>query len=96
MKTDGRLNYSSLAEEAGVSRATVERAKALCVEFYNRSQQTLEVPERVQSYQERLRNLEQQLERTIRAKNETIKALQESVELLAQKVQALTLENEQL
>jgi len=79
-----------------VSRATVYRATALCVEFHNRSQQVQDSPERVSGYEERLRELEQHLARTVLEKNQIIQDVRRTVEILAQQVQALTLENEEL
>ncbi|HEU5198752.1 MAG TPA: hypothetical protein VFU32_03900 [Ktedonobacterales bacterium] len=95
-QTDGRLTIDNLAKEAGVSRATAHRAKALCEEFLSCSQQKREDPELVLGCAERVRELEQQLKQTVRTKNQTIHALQQTVDILAQQIQALTLENEEL
>jgi hypothetical protein len=94
--TDGQLTVSNLAKEAGVSRATANRAEAVLVEFHNRITTLQETPEKLPGLRDQNRELERRLAQVTIEKNQVIAGLQATVNLLAQQVQALTLENEQL
>lgn len=95
-RTDGRLTVSNLAKEAGVSRATANRAEAVLAEFHNRTIALQETPERLPGLRDQNRELECRLAQMIAEKNQVITSLQATVTLLAQQIQALTLENERL
>lgn len=94
--TDGRLSVSNLAKEAGVSRATANRAEAVLAEFHNRTLALQETPERLTGLREQNRELERRLTTMTAEKNQVIAGLQATVTLLAQQIQALTLDNERL
>jgi hypothetical protein len=95
-RTDGRLTVSNLAKEAGVSRATANRAEAVLAEFHNRTIAFQETPERLTGLRDQNRELERRLTQMSAEKNQIIASLQATVTLLAQQIQALTLENERL
>lgn len=94
--TDGQLTVSNLAKEAGVSRATANRAQAVLAEFHNRIIALQETPEKLPGLRDQNRELERRLAQITSEKNQIIADLQATVALLAQQVQALTLENERL
>ena len=94
--TDGQLTVSNLAKEAGVGRATANRAEAVLVEFHNRIITLQETPEKLPGLRDQNRELERRLAQVTAEKNQIIAGLQATVTLLAQQVQALTLENERL
>src|SRR6266702_2354959 len=95
-RTDGQLTVSNLAKEAGVSRATANRAQALLAEFHNRIIALQETPEKLPGRRDQNRELERRLAQMTTEKNQIIADLQATVTLLAQQIQALTLENERL
>lgn len=94
--TNGQLTVSNLAKEAGVSRATANRAEAVLAEFHNRTIALQEIPEQLPGLRDQNRALEHRLAQTMTEKNQIIADLQATVTLLAQQIQALTLENERL
>ncbi len=94
--TDGQLTVSNLAKEAGVSRATANRAQAVLAEFHNRTIAIQETPEKLPGLHDQRRELERRLTQMTAEKNQVIAGLQATVTLLAQQIQALTLENERL
>lgn len=87
---------SNLAKEAGVSRATANRAEAVLAEFHNRTITLEETPDKLPGLRDQNRELEHRLTKMATEKNQIIVDLQATVTLLAQKIQALTLENERL
>lgn len=95
-RTNGQLTVSNLAKEAGVSRATANRAEAVLAEFHNRMIVLQETPEKLPGLRDQNRELEHRLAQVKAEKNQIIAGLQTTVTLLAQQVQALTLENERL
>jgi len=95
-RTNGQLTVSNLAKEAGVSRATANRAEAVLAEFHNRTVALAETPEKLPGLRDQNRELERRLAQVTAEKNQIIADLQATVALLAQQVQALTLENERL
>jgi hypothetical protein len=95
-RTNGQLTVSNLAKEAGVSRATANRAEAMLAEFHNRIMALQETPEKLPGLRDQNRELERRLALVTAEKNQIIAGLQATVTLLAQQVQALTLENERL
>jgi uncharacterized coiled-coil DUF342 family protein len=95
-RTDGQLTVSNLAKEAGVSRATANRAEAVLAEFHNRTVVLRETPEKLPGLRDQNRELEHRLAQMTSEKNQIIADLQATVTLLAQQIQALTLENERL
>lgn len=96
LQTDGQLTVSNLAKEAGVSRATANRAEAVLAEFHNRIVVLRETPEKLPGLRDQNRELEHRLAQMTSEKNQIIADLQATVTLLAQQIQALTLENERL
>ena len=94
--TDGQLTVSNLAKEAGVSRATANRAEAVLAEFHTRTIALQETPEKLPGLRDQYRELERRLVQVTTEKNQVIAGLQATVTLLAQQIQALTLENERL
>lgn len=96
LQTDGQLTVSNLAKEAGVSRATANRAEAVLAEFHNRIVVLRETPEKLPGLRDQNRELEHRLVQMTSEKNQIIADLQATVTLLAQQIQALTLENERL
>src|SRR5689334_10409198 len=95
-RTNGQLTVSSLAKEAGVSRATANRAEAVLAEFHNRTVALQETPEKLPGLRDQNRELERRLAQVTTEKNQVIADLQSTVTLLAQQIQALVLENERL
>ena len=95
-RTNGQLTVSNLAKEAGVSRATANRADTVLAEFHNRIIAFQETPEKLPGLRDQNRELERRLAQVTAEKNQIIADLQATVALLAQQVQALTLENERL
>src|SRR5712692_7057467 len=95
-RTNGQLTVSNLAKEAGVSRATANRAETVLVEFHNRIIALQETPEKLPGLRDQNRELERRLAQVTAEKNQIIADLQATVALLAQQIQALTLENERL
>jgi len=95
-RTNGQLTVSNLAKEAGVSRATANRAEAVLAEFHNRTIALAETPEKLPGLRDQNRELEHRLAQVTAEKNQLIADLQATVTLLAQQIQALTLENERL
>ena len=93
-RTNGQLTVSNLAKEAGVSRATANRAEAVLVEFHNRTIALQETPEKLPGLRDQNRELESRLAQVTTEKNQMIVDLQATVTLRAQQVQTLTLENE--
>jgi hypothetical protein len=87
---------SNLAQEAGVSRATANRAEAVLTAFRNRIIALQETPEKLPGLRDQNRELECRLTQVTAEKNQIIADLQVTVNLLAQQIQALTLENELL
>src|SRR5436305_1225467 len=95
-RTNGQLTISNLAKEAGVSRATANRAEAVLAEFHNHTIALAETPEKLPGLRDQNRTLEYRLAQMTTEKNQIIADLQATVALLAQQIQALTLENERL
>src|SRR5258708_40371171 len=95
-RTNGQLTVSNLAKEAGVSRATANRAETVLVEFHNRMIAFQETPEKLPGLRDQNRELERRLAQVTTEKNQIIADLQATVALLAPQAQALTLENARL
>jgi len=95
-RTNGQLTVSNLAKEAGVSRATANRAEAVLADFHNCTIALAETPEKLPGLRDQNRVLERRLAQMTTEKNQIIADLQATVALLAQQIQALTLENERL
>jgi uncharacterized coiled-coil DUF342 family protein len=95
-RTNGQLTVSNLAKEAGVSRATANRAEAVLADFHNRIIALQEMPEKLPGLRDQKRELERRIAQMTTEKNQVIAYLQATVTLLAQQIQALTLENERL
>src|SRR5713226_1895824 len=95
-RTNGQLTVSNLAKEAGVSRATANRAEAVLTDFHNHIIALAETPEKLPGLRDQNRELEHRLAHLTTEKNQIIANLQATVTLLAQQIQALTLENERL
>lgn len=95
-RTNGQLTVSNLAKEAGVSRATANRAEAVLTEFHNRTIALAETLEKLPGLRDQNRELTRRLAQVTSEKNQVIADLQATVTLLAQQIQALMLENERL
>lgn len=88
--TDGRLTVANLAREAGVSRATANRATAVLAEF--RAAEARFRSGSVASLKERIRELEAELRA---ARGGELAELRATVKTLAQQIQILALEGEE-
>lgn len=94
-RTDGTLTIANLAREAGVSRATANRATDIIARFRARlgppADENLPA-----SLRDRIRTLTAQVAELKRREHQEITDLRATVSTLAQHVQALTLENQAL
>ena len=88
--TDGRLTVANLAREAGVSRATANRATAVLAEF--RGAEARFRSGSVAGLKERIRELEAELRA---ARGGELAELRATVKTLAQQIQILALEGEE-
>ncbi|MHB8295909.1 MAG: hypothetical protein ACYDH5_15085 [Acidimicrobiales bacterium] len=98
-RCDGEMSVSNLAREAGVSRATANRATDVLAEFDRCRAHAAESAEhrlRVESHQERIRHLEAELAGAKAAARAEDSELRRRSEQLAQQVQTLALENHRL
>lgn len=88
--TDGKLTISNLAREAGVGRATANRATKVLAEFRAaivRQQDRQQGPAALRA---RLRQLEAELMAQCKLSSEEIDTLRATVQQMAQHIQALT------
>lgn len=88
--TDGRLSITNLAREAGVSRATANRATAVLEEF--RAAEARFRSGSVAGLKERIRELEADLRA---ARSGEMAELRATIKTLAQQIQILALEGEE-
>jgi uncharacterized protein involved in exopolysaccharide biosynthesis len=88
--TDGRLSVANLAREAGVSRATANRAIAVLAEF--RAAEARFRSGSVAGLKERVRELEAELRA---ARGGELAELRATIKTLAQQIQILALEGEE-
>ena len=88
--TDGRLTIANLAREAGVSRATANRATAVLAEF--RAAEARFRSGSVAGLKARIRELEAELRA---ARGGELAELRATVKTLAQQIQILALEGEE-
>lgn len=97
---DGELTVSNLAREAGVSRATANRASEVVAELHRRRSappvEGAEGDRRAETLRERIRHLEGELTSAKRAARAEDSELRRRTALLAQQVQALSLDNHRL
>lgn len=94
-RTDGALTIANLAREAGVSRATANRATDIIDRFRAR----LDTPpgeDLPATLRDRIRTLTAQIAEIKHREHQEIADLRATVSTLAQHVQALTLENQAL
>src|SRR5712691_10472791 len=91
-RTDGALTIANLAREAGVSRATANRATGILARFHARLDQDggEDLPATLRG---KIRDLTTQVADFSRDEHQEITDLRATVSTLAQHVQALTLEN---
>jgi len=99
-RCDGELTVSNLAREAGVSRATANRAAEVVAELH-RLRSTLPIAgaegdQRAETLRERIRHLEAELASATRSARGEDADLRRRASLLAQQVQALSLDNHRL
>ncbi len=87
-RTNGQLTVSNLAKEAGVSRATANRAEAVLAEFHNRTIALAETPEKLPGLRDQNSELIRRLAQMTSEKNQVIADLQATVTLLAQQIGA--------
>lgn len=94
-RTDGALTIANLAREAGVSRATANRATDILARFRDRLVQAdgEDLPATLRG---RIRDLTAQVAELRRYEHQEVADLRATVSTLAQHVQALTLENQAL
>jgi regulator of replication initiation timing len=93
-RTDGALTIANLAREAGVSRATANRATDILTRFRARlGQDGGDLPA---TLRDRVRDLTAQVAELRRYEHQEVTSLRATVSTLAQHVQALTLENQAL
>jgi len=94
-RTDGALTIANLAREAGVSRATANRATDVIGRFrtYLATATDTGLPD---TLRDKIRVLTTQLADLKRREHQEITDLRSTVSTLAQHVQALTLENQAL
>jgi hypothetical protein len=95
VRSDGALTVANLAREAGVSRATANRAADILGRFRAR---TAPAPgeDLPAALRDKIRTLTAQVAEIKRREHQEIAALRATVKTLAQHVQALTLENRAL
>jgi hypothetical protein len=94
-RTDGALTIANLAREAGVSRATANRAADILARFRDHLDQAggEDLPA---TLRDKIRTLTAQVAELKRREHQEITDLRATVSTLAQHVQALTLENQAL
>lgn len=94
-RTDGALTIANLAREAGVSRATANRATAILRQFREHlsTAADADLPD---TLRDKIRTPTAQLAELRRSEHQEITDLRSTVSTLAQHVQALTLENHAL
>jgi chromosome segregation ATPase len=94
-RTDGALTIANLAREAGVSRATANRATDIIDRFRARLDVTPgeDLPA---TLRDRIRTLTAQISEIKQRERQEVADLRATVSTLAQHVQALTLENQAL
>lgn len=100
-RCDGELTVSNLAREAGVSRATANRASEVVAELLHRRRSAPPVEgaegnQRAETLRERIRHLEAELANAKRSVRAEDGELRRRTALLAQQVQALSLDNHRL
>jgi len=97
LRTDGALTVAGLAREAGVSRATANRA-GRTIERLRAATTTSETHSGTnpEALRQRIRTLENELAARTRRESREVGALRQRAHILAQYVQALTLDNEAL
>jgi DNA-binding MurR/RpiR family transcriptional regulator len=94
-RTDGALTIANLAREAGVSRATANRATDILARFRGRLDQA-DGDDLPATLRDKIRTLTAQAAELRRRENQEVTDLRATVSTLAQHVQALTLENQAL
>jgi hypothetical protein len=95
-RTDGALTVANLAREAGVSRATANRATEILARFRSHTSTQAGQDDVPATLRERIRHLETEVRELRSRERQEITDLRATVHTLAQHVQALTLENETL
>lgn len=97
---DGELTVSNLAREAGVSRATANRAGEVVAELHRLHSAPpvagAEGDQRAETLRERIRHLEAELASGKKAERVEDSELRRLTALLAQQVQALSIDNHRL
>lgn len=91
-RTDGRLTISNLAIEAGVSRATANRATALLAEFRNGVEHLKGRRFSPRALKGRISDLECQLSGLRQRETAEMKELRMATKIMAQHIQILTLQ----
>ena len=94
-RTDGALTIANLAREAGVSRATANRAADVLARFRDHLDQA-DGEDPPSTLRGKIRSLTAQVAELKRREKQEITDLRATVSTLAQHVQALTLENQAL
>jgi predicted RNase H-like nuclease (RuvC/YqgF family) len=91
-RTDGRLTISNLAAEAGVSRATANRATTLLTEFRTAVEKLNGRRFSPRAFKGRIKELECQLSALRQRETAEMKELRISTKVMAQHIQILTLQ----
>lgn len=94
-RTDGALTIANLAREAGVSRATANRAADVLARFRDHLD-PVGGDDLPATLRDKIRTLTAQVAELKRRENQEITDLRAAVSTIAQHVQALTLENQAL
>lgn len=91
LHTDGDLTWANVYREAGVPRATANRAKDLIAEWQEKLGERAEDPAAIKTVVEKVRDLQQELNEKSRKDAESSRALRRTIEVMANHIQALTL-----
>jgi hypothetical protein len=91
-RTDGRLTISNLATEAGVSRATANRATVMLAEFRTTVEKLNGRRFSPRALKGRIKELEEEILEARRTETSEMKELRATAKVMAQHIQILTLQ----
>lgn len=94
-KTDGRLTVTNLAAEAGVARATANRASAVLEAFRAGVEKSAAARSAAKPLRGRLRALQRKLAASKKGERQDVAALNAANEVLAQRVQVMAIHMEE-
>jgi uncharacterized coiled-coil DUF342 family protein len=95
-RSDGELDVTTLAREAGVSRATANRAAEVLAEFRHRVEERRAAEDPARTVREENAALKRELAALRQQHHREVQELRAGLNTLAQRVQALALENDEL